>query len=573
MVRAKKTVIVLGIHDGHNASACLVKDGQVIAALAEERCCNEKNYTGVPSIAIQKILKQTGIKPQDIDKVAISSLLRTGDPLERKNNFWMKGLETISPYFASHWFSKLFVFIFHSFRQNKELKQVLSEHKILAPINYVEHHLAHATSAYYQQPWGNKKTLILTLDGAGDGLSSTVNIGEKNQIKRIASSTHYDSLSNNLYSEITGFLGLKRWEHEYKIMGMAPYGQSKYVKDKLSEIIRLNPDNPFEFQNISGNYARSQQGHLRELLAEQRFDNISAATQEIFEELVVSWVKYAIKKTRIKRVATAGGSFLNVKTNEIIRGLKEVKESFFYPVADDAGTAIGAALHTYFNHCEHHNIKPQRHQLETLYLGVEYNSKEIHQTISRYSPNHSWKVVKPRNMARKVAKLLSQGQIVARFSGRDEFGPRALGNRTIMADPRSFNMVHKINFAIKQRDFWMPFAASVIEKDGAKYFKNFRPARYMIESFQTKPAAEEIIAGLHPKDLSGRPQTVNESNQEYLNILKEFKKLTKVSALMNTSFNLHGSPIVGTPKVALETFINSGLDSLILGPYLITKRH
>lgn len=532
---------VLGLHDGHNASACVVRDGMVLAALAEERLTNVKNQAGVPRLAIKEVLEIAKVDPAEIDLVAVSSLLRIGDPLAPRS--WpLRVLERIP-------FGVPYVGVMKYFRQISDLRQLLVDAEVKAPLKFVEHHTAHAALAYYQRPWEGK-TLILTLDGAGDGVSATVSIGQGQSIHRIASTSYYDSLSNNLYSEVTSYLGMKRWEHEYKLMGLAPYGKPDFLLIRLNSLIRLNPLNPLQFENLSGRYARAMQPLLAKIFAGQRFDNIAAATQKHFEGLVVEWVRQAIKRTRVRRLACAGGSFLNVKANQLIRQMPEVKEVFFHPACDDVGTSVGAALAV----CQKHV------PLDNLYWGIQYPDVKIKSAI------------RPRDIAKTVAKLLAAGKIIARFSGRDEFGPRALGNRSILADPRDPHTIRKINFAIKMRDFWMPFAPAILEEDAPNYLRNYRRSPFMIESFNTTNKAKEIIAGLHPFDLSCRPQTVNrQQNPDFYQVIKEFKKLTGVGAVLNTSFNLHGFPIVGTPETAVSTFLNSGLDALALGCYLLQK--
>ena len=218
-MKKANTIIVLGIHDGHNAGAALIKDGKVVAAISEERLNNIKNYYGPPLLSITKVLEITRINPADIDLIAIGCLVRTGPPYADIN--WLARLQVqVAPYLHSHLFAKTYVKIFHLFRETKSLKNFLNSLGISdKPIIFIEHHLTHAACAFYQRPWKDE-TLILTLDGSGDGLSATVSVGRNLQIDRIAETIFYDSLSNNLYSEITGFLGMKRWEHEYKIMGL-----------------------------------------------------------------------------------------------------------------------------------------------------------------------------------------------------------------------------------------------------------------------------------------------------------------------------------------------------------------
>ncbi|MBI4991161.1 hypothetical protein HZB96_03660 [Candidatus Gottesmanbacteria bacterium] len=562
-------MIVLGIHDGHNAGAALVVDGMVVAAISEERLNNIKNYFGPPLFSIAKVFEIAGINPQKTDLIAIGCKVRVGPPYADIN--WLGRIQVqLAPYLHSHFFSKTYVKILHFFRDTADLK---TQFKLLGisdkPIVFVEHHLSHAACAFYQRPW-KEETLILTLDGSGDGLCATVSVGKNHKIERIAETTFYDSLSNNLYSEITGYLGMKRWEHEYKVMGLAPYGKDDGLIDQLRDVIRINPKKPLEFQNTFNAYLWQVTEKLSKFLVGRRFDNIAWAAQRYFEELISQWVKNAINYTGIHNIVCSGGSFLNVKANKVIRELPEVKKVFFYPAADDGGTPVGAALEGYVRLCKERKTNPKIYPLADIYYGQSFNNEEIGEVLGKTK----WKkkaTLVDKDIEKSIASLLSEGKIVARFSGRDEWGSRALGNRSILADPRNLKVVGKLNFAIKQRDFWMPFAPSVLEEDADEYLCNFHPARYMIEAFDTKKKADDIIAALHPFDRTARPQTVNSWNPEYKKILTEFKKITGVSGILNTSFNLHGFPIVGTPETALSTFENSGLDALVLEDWLIEK--
>jgi carbamoyltransferase len=270
-----------------------------------------------------------------------------------------------------------------------------------------------------------------------------------------------------------------------------------------------------------------------------------------------------------KKICAAGGAFLNVKANKLIRELPEVEAFYAYPASDDGGTPVGAAILGYWDLCKERG-KPFDYQgPRDMYLGLDFTEAEMEEAARTCGlPYH-----RMDNPAKEIAGMLSQSKIVARFDGREEVGPRALGNRTIMADPRQMNNIRKLNFAIKYRDFWMPFAASILEEDATRYIKNLKGwPYYMIEAFDTMPIAEkEIIAGMHPMDTTVRPQLVNDMNPGYRDIIREFKALTGVCGILNTSFNLHGYPIVGTPKVAIDTLKNSKLDALALGPFLITR--
>lgn len=564
----KRDVVVLGIHDGHNAGAALVKNGMVMAAINEERLNNVKNYSGPPLESIRKVFQIAQVDPSIVDIIAIVGLLRTHAPLKERP-FHTKVYERLTPYVHGHAFCHMLVKVLHGFRKMDELNKLFQEMAISErEILFIEHHLAHAACAYYQRPWEDK-TLVLTLDGAGDCLSSTVSIGQGFNIKRIASSTHYDSLSNNFYSEMTGYLGLKRWEHEYKVMGLAPYGRPEYCIEEMRKMIAINPKKPLEFQNTSGAYLSQIQSLLRKKLAEQRFDNIAAACQTYFEELITKWVANCIKETGIRKLACAGGSFLNVKANKVIREMEEVEDVFCYPAADDGGTPVGAALEAYYRFCEREGVEPKRCDLMDIYYGAEYDDEYIKFILQ--DTGWATKAKYIQDIEGEIATLITEGKIIARFSGRDEWGPRALGNRSILADPREPRVIGKINFAIKHRDFWMPFAPSILEEKMDNYLIDARPARYMIEAFDTNDKADEIIAALHPHDKTVRPQTVNEWNLSYRKVLEGFQRITGVGGILNTSFNLHGYPIVGTPEIALWTLEQSDLDGLAIGNWLVWK--
>ncbi len=563
-----QSVTVLGIHDGHNSGAALVRDGKVVAAINEERLNNIKNYSGPPLKAIRKVFEIAKINPSAVNLIAIAGLTHTSAPLVERNLF-DELYERISPYIHSHFTVNLAVRVLHRFRKMKEVSELLAERGLGdREIFYLDHHQCHAACAYYPRPWDDK-TLVLTLDGSGDGLCSSVSIGEGFGMKRIASSVFYNSPSNVLYSEITGYLGLKRWEHEYKVMGLAPYGKPEYCIEEMRKIVRLNPSKPLELQNTSHAYLTHIQKRLRKRLAEQRFDNIAAACQSYFEELIVQWIRNSIKETGVRKLACAGGSFLNVKANKLVREMEEVDEVFFYPAADDGGTPVGAALEAYYRFCEREGIEPRRDKLSDLYYGAEYDDEYIKSILEKAGWLSKASYIK--DIEGEIATLIAQGKIIARFSGRDEWGPRALGNRSILADPRDLKTIRKINFAIKHRDFWMPFAPSILEECVDNYLIDGRPARYMIEAFDTNEKAEEITAGLHPYDRTARPQTVNEWNPSYRKIIEDFQHITRVGGILNTSFNLHGYPIVGTPEIALWTLEKAGLDGLSIGNWLVRR--
>jgi len=563
-----KQVIVLGIHDGHNAGAALVKDGSVVAAVQEERLVNEKNYSGTPSKSIKMVFEVSNIHPSDVDLISVVGLVHSHAPLKERP-LHVKLYERFAFLFRSHRMNNLLINFLHRRRKINHLNRILKELGIENKEKiFIEHHLAHAACAYYSRPWDDE-TLVLTLDGAGDGLCSTVSIGSNFSIERIASTTAYNSPGNVFYSEITGYLGLKRWEHEYKVMGMAPYGIPDYCINEIRKIVRVNPKKGLEFENTIGAYVNYVQKKLAKLLAEKRFDNICAATQKHFEEIISKWVKNAIKETDIHKVACAGGMFLNVKGNKILKEMEVVDSIFFYPAASDEGTPVGAALEGYYRFCEREGLKPKREIIGPIYYGMEYDNEYIEKVLKKSGWLEKSSYID--EIDEVIGEKIARGCIIARFNGRMEWGPRALGNRSILADPRDLKVIHRLNFAIKQRDFWMPFTPSVLNERKEDYFVDIHFAPYMIEAFDTKNEADEIIAGLHPRDRTGRPQTVNSWNEGYRKVIQTFEEITGVGGILNTSFNLHGYPMVGTPEVAIETLENSGLDGLAIGNWLLMK--
>jgi carbamoyltransferase len=378
-------------------------------------------------------------------------------------------------------------------------------------------------------------------------------------------------LGNAFYTEITHYLGLKRWEHESKVMGLAPYGKPDYCIEKMRKIIRIDPNDPLRFQNTLGPVwigGSAIQPKLRKLLQNQRFDNIAAAAQLHLENLMREWVSNAIRVTGIKKVVCAGGIFLNVKMNKMIQEMNEIEDVFVYPVPDDSGLPVGCALEAYHEYCKREGIQAEKRPIAETYYGPSYDNCEIKEILKGSSLKYEYQ----DDIDSIAGELITKDKILARFTDRAEWGPRALGNRSIIADPRNINAIHRINFAIKQRDFWMPFAPSILEERKEDYLVDAEPAPYMIMAFDCAPEGKKIPAAIHPYDNTCRPQTVNkEWNPRYYDIIKTFEDITGVGAILNTSFNLHGYPMVGTPVKALWTFENSKLDALLLGNYLITK--
>jgi carbamoyltransferase len=569
-------MLVLGIHDGHDAGACLLQDGKLLMHSSEERRRNSKNWAGIPSQSIDIIFERTGISPKDVDLIALASKLRTTFPTRGHKPVYSV-LNFLSWAGRSHLGTNFGRWLLSRLRKRKELMAYLESIGMgNKPILPFDHHLTHAATAYYFRPWDDPAT-ILTLDGAGDGLCATVNRGEGAVINVISQTPKYHSPAGWMYSALTAHLGMRPYEHEYKLMGMAPYGVPDFKADgqeeSCADILRRSFSvEGLEFRNNTGRIAGGIQAYYAKRLYSRRFDNVAAACQLIFEEMMIKWVKNAIQATGVRKIAGAGGAFLNVKANKLIRELPEVEAMYVFPASDDGGTPIGAAILGYLHLCQADAASPRPSPLalpKDMYLGIKFSD----QACEKAAQSSGLRYQRMDNTAEEAAKLLTEGKIIGRFSGREEVGPRALGNRSILADARDLKVIRKLNFAIKQRDFWMPFAASVLEEDGPRYIKNLSQwPYYMIEAFDTTTAGfNDLSAGTHPFDQTIRPQLVNDLNPEYRDIIRAFKARTGVGGLLNTSFNLHGSPIVGSPEIALDTLKKSELDAVLLGPFLVTK--
>ena len=572
----KTYTTVLGIHYGHDSGAAIVQNGKIIAAINEERLRNIKHYLGTPSLSIKEVLKISKLDPSQIDVIAITGIMdisKSADdsefPIYAQLYFNWNSI-TSRPKTASS-----FVSYNHRFRKIDEIKRLLNESNIASKeIVFVEHHLAHAASAYYLSPWKlDEDVLLFTADAAGDGLSSTVSIGHNGQIERLkdSESTYYHSLGYSFYGEITNYLGMVEGDHEYKVMGLAPYGKSSYCFDKIKKMIDIDSSNPLKFKNNMNSFKPSLGIELRKILSGQRFDNVAAAAQEWLEILKEKWIKNAIEKTGIHKIACAGGNFLNVKANQKLLALEEVDDAFFCPAAGDEGLAVGAALVGYYEMSIMSGRKPENVPLKDAYFGSSFSNEEIEESLKKHHLLDKAEYIDDIDVA--VGELLAKdSNIVARFSGQMEWGPRGLGNRSIIANPSDHAVVRKINHAIKMRDFWMPFGPSILESRMQDYVVNPINAPYMILAFDTTEKRNEMPAAIHPYDLTCRPQTVSSDyNPGYEKVLKSFENKTGIGAVLNTSFNLHGNPIVWSPEIAIDTFNNSELDVIALGNYLLKK--
>lgn len=570
---------ILAIHDGHTSTACYFEDGEIKAALSEERLTRVKGQGGFPSKAIEFLAEEGRMDLQSLDKIALVGLVK---PLVSVDQY-KGGRQQYFPYFARLYPGNprslirgyLSLAKRHRLR-NEELRVPLEDLGLTTEkIEIVEHHQAHAATAYYLSHFHSQgeKTLVMTLDGSGDGLSGTVSIvDEDGKWERVKEISTFDSLGT-VYSRTTQYLGMKPWEHEYKLMGMAPYVSDEYavrVLNVMQNYIGLDPEG-LGFKNPSRLWGNSLLKRMAKDLQGFRFDAISAGVQMLHERLVVALVQNWLRKTGIRKLAVAGGCFMNVKANKLLAEMDECEDLFVMPSCGDESCAIGAAIHTYVKakDVERHKVHPVQH----LYLGPDYDESDIIQAIEDVS--HNIRFRKSEDIEKETARLLSEHKIVGRMCGRMEWGARALGNRSILANPIRPQNLRKLNAAVKMRDFWMPFAPSVLWERREDYavIKKKVFSYYMNLAYEsTALAREHLIAALHPYDFTMRPQFVKEEhNSNYHRLISEFENLTGIGGILNTSFNLHGWPIVCSPQDALRTLMNSDLDYVTINEYLIWK--
>jgi carbamoyltransferase len=565
-------MLVLGLHDGHNSGATLISDGKVIASVSEERLTRRKNEVGFPTKSIQEVIGLAAIDVRDIAIVAFASnYMHTAEHLNDVEKWYRSGVKDQA---ASNAITESELQSNLIKRRNERTQQVTELLEISSEkIRFVDHHTSHAAAAYFGSHFEqNERVLIVTCDGAGDNLSATVSIGFNGQIKRIAE-TGRDASLGKIYSRVTYALGLKPWEHEYKVMGLAPYAYQNKAKELTKvykEILKISEDG-LKFERMTNFETSYIYDYLKNKFERCRFDEIAASVQIFTEEMLVEWVFNCVKSTGIRKVAAGGGVFMNVKANMRIAQLDCIEDFFIFPSCGDESLSYGAAWYAYYTE----NPTAQKMFMNDVYHGGEFHNGLIDKEISKSLAGQGYKISLHDNIESEVSKLLSENNVVARFFGRMEWGARALGNRSILANPSNWENIEKINSMIKLRDFWMPFAPSMIADKESKYLINPKGIKspYMMLGYETtKLAQNEITAAIHPRDKTARAQFVTrKSNPEYYKVIEGFQSMTGKSAVLNTSFNLHGYPLVYTPYDAIDVFKRSGLDCLALGDYLISK--
>jgi carbamoyltransferase len=585
-------VIVLGISETHCATAAILRDGAVVACASEERFTRLKNDAGYPRLAVDACLREAGLRPAQIDRVALAG--RRAYARE-----WMNRVLHDGDYAREYYGVRLDEPRAGLGRRARKLgarlgliepargKFTLSEDERLALVTghlglgserivTLDHHTCHAAAAYFGAPFDGAPALVLTNDNSGDGLCATASRAEGTTLERREATPSAPGSLGSFYSFVTLLLGMKFGEHEYKVMGLAPYAPASAVERAtaaLGEVFGLEETTPARF-------AWRRRGARYRLLAEAtlgaRFDAVAGGAQQIVEDTLLRWARLMRERHGGERLALGGGVFMNVKANMLLAGEEWVRELFVFPSCGDESNAIGAAYLGYVDLCRQAGVPAKPAPIGPAYLGPAIDDAEVEALVRTRDLGARHRVSEPERMDERIADLLVSDGVVARCAGRMEFGARALGNRSILANPSDQRVVRVINHMIKNRDFWMPFAPSILREREGDYLVNPKglASPYMMLAFPTNPKRrDEIVAALHPHDFTARAHIVDEGwNPGYHRVIREFERRTGIGAVLNTSYNLHGEPLVGSPADAVDTFERSGLPHLALGRFLISKK-
>lgn len=583
-------MIHLGIAYGHNATVAVIDDGRIVFCQSEERFSRVKNAMGIPWLTLDHVHRMVG----GADRIASCALFQNfangylmrdtysaprGDPARLRNPLDFD--------LVDGWLHNLPTTVAGQHAQRAAIDQALadpanqargrdyySELLGLPPDKLIEvpHHESHAFSVIPFLPADHREpVLVFTLDGEGDGLAASVSCYADGCFTPLSTTPRLYSIGR-IYGYVTNILGFKMLEHEYKIMGLAPYAKGEHCEalaEQLRKILWVDDAGAWRGRYRShGDLAAA----LHVLCAYQRFDNIAAALQLYTEEMVARWVAHWVAATGLATIACAGGVFMNVKANQKLAELPGVARLIVTPSCGDESCAIGAAVYASLAAEPATPIA----RLDHLYLGIGYDTAQVAAALRDADVQAQFAVSEPADINRAVAELLARHEVVGRCSGAMEFGARALGNRSILAHPSDLATVELINQAIKSRDFWMPFAPSILAESLGDLIEDPKGAVspfMMVSARATARGRAALAAAIHRVDGSARPQRVERAaNPDYHALIGHFQSLTGIGAVLNTSFNLHGDPIVCSPADAIDTVRRSGLKWLALDRFLLEKR-
>jgi len=568
---------VLGISAfAHESSCSLIKDGRILAIVEEERFNREKHTWKFPVNAIQYCLRVRNLKFDDIDEIAFfwNPYKEVYGNAGHFLRYFPKSLNLLRKMDAS---VNELSFCNHVVNMARIGHHLQKEFQLprKPKVHFIEHHLCHAASAFHVSPF--EEAAIFTIDGGGESTGTRFAQGKGTEITKLKEIRVPHSIGH-LYAAITDYLGFRAFFDEWKVMGMSAYGRDTYLQE-FEEIVQIEPSGTyklnldyFEF-HIKGrakwlsNRFLDIFGPRREGGADytQHHYDIAFALQRTVEKVGVHLAHQLYKMTGLKNLCITGGVALNCLMNKKIIEQAPFEKVFIQPIANDAGTSLGAALYRY-----HHELKkPRNHLFNSVYWGPEFSNEEIELNLR----NRNLKFKKCENIARDTAQAIAKGKIVGWFQGRMEAGPRALGNRSITVDPTDPKMKDRLNARVKKREAFRPFAPSVLEEKAGEFFDlpNDNLSPYMILVGDVKKGKREVIPAVTHQDNTARVHTVSrEVNPKYWALISEFEKIRGVPVLLNTSFN-ENEPIVCTPDHAIDCFLRTEFDVLAIGDYLVTK--
>ena len=593
-------VSILGISAFyHDSAAAIIVDGKIIAAAQEERFTRKKHDSSYPYNAVEFVLKFAKLKLSEVDHIVFyeKPFLKFERLLETYVAFAPRGFKQFTKSMPTWLREKLF--------QKNMLMKLLNEHdrnfKDEKRIYFSEHHLSHAASAFFPSPFN--EAIVLTADGVGEWATTTVAIGAGKELS-IKKEIHFPHSLGLLYSAFTYYTGFKVNSGEYKLMGLAPYGEPKYIDLIKNNLIDIKKDGSFKLAQEFFDYAtglkmtsnkfdklfkQSPRDSKKEKLTQFHMD-VAASIQKVTEEVMIKMATSLREEFNIKNLCLAGGVALNCVANGKILEKKIFDNIWIQPAAGDAGGSLGAALALW-----HLELKQERktsnNDMKGSYLGPSFSQKEIENELKNLNAN--FEVFAEKELIEKTAESLKLGDAIGWFQGRMEFGPRALGGRSILGDPRSPSMQKNLNLKVKYRESFRPFAPSVLREDIDKWFKLNADSPYMLlvaevlENKKIQMTNEEKklfgieklnikrsdIPAVTHVDYSARIQTVHEeTNPLYYALIKKFKEKTNCPVLINTSFNVRGEPIVNTPKDAFNCFMGTEMDKLVIGNCFLSKK-
>ena len=573
-------MLILGLNMFHaDASAAIIQDGELVFAIAEERLNRIKHYAGFPSLAIKACLDTAGAKMTDVDHVAVGQ--DSDANLSRKVQYALA-----NP-------AKILNFI--RLRQRKEaMRDVRSQIATALDVDpaqlhfqehHLEHHIAHIASAYYCSPW--ERAAGFSYDGSGDFVSTMMARCEGNEIEVLDRVFLPHSLGS-FYTMICGFIGYQKYGDEGKVMGLAPYGKETY-REQIRHILDLNgslalnlsyfkPLGSNEGMQISSDgtvaLARHFSDRMVKLFGEprqpqseitQRDMDLAYAMQHCFEEAFFHLLNNLHRKVPLDNLAMAGGCALNSVANGKLFDRTPFEQTWIQPAAGDEGLAIGAALHTYYSVLK----QPRRYAMKNSYLGPEFSDSQVESNLKK--ANLRYRRLEREPLLDAVAAQIAAGNVVGWFQGRMEWGPRALGNRSIVAHPGLPNMKDVLNARVKHREWFRPFAPSILAERQSEYFEHDHPSPFMLHVYKIRPAKRAQLCAVNHVDDTGRLQSVSrDENPLYYDLIQAFEGKTGIPVILNTSFN-ENEPIVCAPSEAIDCFKRTRMDVLAIGPYLVSK--